>query len=106
MKILEYVTVKGRGVLALVDAVPPDLREGMYVTKVLVPAETLGFNHFGSLQSTRRWKVSGIETHALPRTRARVGGVLLHGDEPLPDVGAELEICSAPLISGSPETLP
>ena len=85
VRILEYVTIKGRGVVAIVDVIPASLEIGMhvYVTE-------------GSARMRARWKVSGIETHAnIPQTRVRdvPGGLLLQGDDPLPEVGVYLEIC-------------
>jgi hypothetical protein len=92
VKILEHVTVNGRGILAIVDMIPMELKTGMYVTIVLVPAITYGRHHFGSLLSPHRWKVCGIETHAIEHRSPTRGGLLLSGEQPLPAVGEELEI--------------
>jgi hypothetical protein len=83
MKIFQYITVRGRGVLAIVDALPSELKIGMYVRGTIF-----------SPYADWRWKVCGIETHAIER-RDRPdmkGGLLLQGEYPLPAVGDELEV--------------
>jgi hypothetical protein len=92
MKILQYITVRGRGVLAIVDAIPLELKTGMYVKIVMVPASTYGCHYFGSLLSPHRWKVCGIDIHAIERRSDAGGGLLLQGEYPLPAVGDELEV--------------
>ena len=49
MKVLSSHLIKGRGVVTIIDVLPPSLLSGQYVTD----------------SARRRWQVAGIETHAM-----------------------------------------
>jgi hypothetical protein len=81
MKVISFNTVKGRGVIMIVDAIPVRLRSGMLVNLVA--------------DKDRQWRVSGIEVLAKyleNRPQEIPGGLLLTGNSPLPEVGDELEM--------------
>jgi hypothetical protein len=81
MKILQYITVRGRGVLAIVDAIPLELKTGMYVRRRI-------FSPYADWS----WKVCGIDIHAIERRSDAGGGLILQGEYQLPAVGDELEV--------------
>lgn len=76
MKIVETFPIRGRGVLAIIDALPSELECWMVVRS-----------------GDAKWTVHGIETHAMPRshTNGKPAGLLLYGSEPV-CVGMELEL--------------
>ena len=76
MKVLERFTIKGRGEAVVVDALPEDLFVGMTVA-----------NGAGT------WVVTGIETHAMPRscTNGKMASLLLRGDN-MPSIDSALTI--------------
>jgi len=80
MKVVDGpLSIKGRGAIVVIDALPADLECGRYVRRV-----GSGF----------RWRVVGIETHAMPRshTNGKPAGLLLQGQTSLPEVGSDLEL--------------
>ena len=86
MRIMDYWTVKGRGIVVGIDALPADLVEGMHVQRVAPGLRG------GIIEPT--WRVAGIETYAMPRshTNGKHAGLLLVGETPLPAVGTEIEV--------------
>ena len=78
MKVLSSHLIKGRGVVTSIDVLPPSLLSGQYVTD----------------SARRRWQVAGIETHAMGRehTHGKPAGLLLRGEDPLPEVDTELHL--------------
>jgi hypothetical protein len=81
MRVTDHFTVKGRGIVTIIDALPPSLHEGMHVWLV--------GGHV-------KWKVVGIEMHAHGREHAngKPAGLLLHGESPLPVVGDQLVVAA------------
>jgi hypothetical protein len=80
VRTVEKSSVKGRGIVVIIDSLPPEIEVGMFVALVEDPS--------------RRWKVCGIETHAMPRshTDGKSAGLLLAGDTPLPAIGCDIEL--------------
>jgi hypothetical protein len=76
MRVLEHYSIKGRGECVVIDSLPPELEAKMFV-------------HAGE----GRWRVAGIETHAMPRshTNGDSAGLLLEGEAP-PAIGEIIEI--------------
>ena len=90
MKVTGHTTIKGRGVVTLIDALPAELEVGSYVSS--------GTPHHGSSEEMhgveRVWKVGAIETHAMPRshTNGKSAGLLLQGQGGAPAVGDVLVV--------------
>lgn len=72
MKVLERVVIKRRGPVFIIDELPAELNCGAFV---LGPHPSIP--NRGSW--SRFWEVSGIETHAMPRshTNGQTAGLLL-----------------------------
>jgi|SRR5580692_1386504 hypothetical protein len=83
MRVTDHFTVKGRGIVTIIDALPPSLHEGMHVWLV--------GGHV-------KWKVVGIEMHAHGREHAngQPAGLLLQGESPLPGVDDQLVVADEP----------
>lgn len=80
MKVIDGpIEVKGRGLLVIIDELPAGLECGRYVR---------------AAGSMLRWRVVGVETHAMPRshTDGKPAGLLLRGQTFMPGVGVELEL--------------
>jgi hypothetical protein len=77
VKVTEIATIKGRGIVTIIDKLPAELHEGQFVRFY-----------------DRRWRVVGIEMHAHGREHAngQPAGLLLQGDAPLPSVGDVLTL--------------
>lgn len=80
MKVVDGpIEIAGRGILVVIDELPVGLEAGQYVR---------------AAGSVLRWKVVGIETHAMPRnhTNGKPAGLLLRGQTFVPGPGVELEV--------------
>lgn len=85
MKVLDHVTIRGRGILTVIDALPAGLECGDDVRC-----------------GVRLYRVVGIETHAMPRshTNGKPAGLLLdcsgegsqRADHEPPPIGGELTV--------------
>ena len=78
MKVTGHATIKGRGVVTLIDKLPPEVEVGSYVSD----------------RTRYVWEVRGIETHAMPRshTNGQPAGLLLQGNQAAPAVDEVLVV--------------
>jgi hypothetical protein len=81
MKVTGHATIKGRGVVTVIDVLPAELDVGSYVSS-----------------GHRVWKVLAIETYAMPRshTNGKPAGLLLQGDRDAPEVCEVLTLLLTP----------